>query len=274
MILRARTPRSAVYRGRRLGIGLVGLAGSYVLLAYVIAPMLWRHYEHHPALVDAPKRPTTNAHIPGDPLNIGLIGTQAEVIRALVAAGWQPADAITFRSSAEIVESVLLHEPYAEAPVSNLYLYGRHQDLAFEKSVGGSPQQRHHVRLWRSDKVGGDGRPMWMGAATFDRSVGFSHRTGQVTHHIAPDVDAERDQLIADLRMSRQLVRLYQVTGVGATVRGRNGEGDWFYTDGEMTVGVVAPSNKAQAESPTELPSPRRVILKNRGWSWLRQILP
>lgn len=122
--------------------------------------------------------------------------------------------------------------------------------------------------------VGDDGRPLWMGAATFDRDVGFSHRTGQITHHIAPDVDAVRDQLIADLGQTGQLVRLYQVTGVGATVRGRNGEGDWYYTDGEITVGVVAPSNAMQVDPPTTLPNPRRVSLKNRGWSWLRQILP
>ena len=38
-----------------------------------------------------------------------------------------------------------------------------------------------------------------MGAATFDRGVGLSRYTRQVTHHIAPDVDAERDTLLADL---------------------------------------------------------------------------
>jgi len=268
------TRQSALNRGRRIVLGIVGLAGSYVLLAYVLVPMLWRHYEHHPALADAPKRPTNAAGIPGDPLNIGLIGANAEVVRALVAAGWQPADPITFRSSIEIVESVLLRQSYSEAPISDLYLFGRPQDLAFEKPVGISARQRHHIRLWRSDMVGDDGRPLWMGAATFDRDVGFSHRTGQITHHIAPDVDAVRDQLIADLGQTGQLVRLYQVTGVGATVRGRNGEGDWYYTDGEITVGVVAPSNAMQVDPPTTLPNPRRVSLKNRGWSWLRQILP
>lgn len=271
---RPRSVRSPVSRAQRILVGLAGLAGSYLLLAYGITPILWRHYEHHPALVDAPKRPTSAAGIPGDPLNIGLIGTHTEVVRALVAAGWQPADAITFRSSAEIIESVLLREPYAEAPVSNLYLFGRPQDLAFEKSVGRSARQRHHVRLWRSDMVGDDGRLLWLGAVTFDRDVGFSHRTGQITHHIAPDVDAERDQLMTELGQAGHLVRLYQVTGVGATVRGRNGEGDWYYTDGEMTVGMIAPSNTTQAQPPVTLPNPQRVTIKNRGWAWLRWLLP
>ena len=36
-------------------------------------------------------------------------------------------------------------------------------------------------------------RPVWMGSATRDIGVEFSHATGQVNHHIAPDVDADRD---------------------------------------------------------------------------------
>jgi hypothetical protein len=33
--------------------------------------------------------------IPGDPLNIGLVGTKADVVKAWRLAGWHPADAIT-----------------------------------------------------------------------------------------------------------------------------------------------------------------------------------
>ncbi len=41
---------------------------------------------------------------------------------------------------------------------------------------------------------------MWIGAATFDRSVGVSHLTGKVTHHqdIAADVDDVRNKLMND----------------------------------------------------------------------------
>ena len=53
--------------------------------------------------------------------------------------------------------------------------------------------------------------PLWIGAATFDRSVGFSHRTGQVTHHIAPDIDRERDTLMADLYRSGRLEQPFRV---------------------------------------------------------------
>ena len=66
----------------------------------------------------------------------------------MTAAGWDPADPLTFRSSVRIVVDTVLRKPDDEAPVSNLYLFGRKEDLAFEKPVGGSPKERHHVRFW------------------------------------------------------------------------------------------------------------------------------
>jgi hypothetical protein len=47
-----------------------------------------------------------------------------------------------------------------------------------------------------------------MGAATYDVRVGFSHTTGQITHHIAPDVDAERDQVMRGLQRAGWLNRV------------------------------------------------------------------
>jgi hypothetical protein len=35
--------------------------------------------------------------------------------------------------------------------------------------------------------------------------VGFSHTTGQMTHHIAPEVDAERDRLLQTLQQAGQV---------------------------------------------------------------------
>ncbi len=250
--------------------GLATLLVAYVLLAYIVLPAFWRHYEHHPALADAPKVTTTPEGIPGDPLNVGLVGTRAEVVRALLAAGWMPADPITWRTSLRIAESVLFHRPDPSAPVSTLMLYGRRQDFAFERDVGGSARQRHHVRLWQSPESGRDGRPLWLGSATFDRGVGVSHRTGQITHHIAPDVDSERDTLIADLTNAGQLLQVYQVTGVGPTIRGRNGGGDWYYTDGELTIGVLVPGNELSPTPPVELSNPAPVRFKNHIWDWLR----
>ena len=61
-----------------------------------------------------------------------------DVLCAMHAARWYPADPITFRSSLEIVGSVVLNRPYRDAPVSSLFYEGRREDLAFEKPDGKS----------------------------------------------------------------------------------------------------------------------------------------
>ncbi len=44
--------------------------------------------------------------IPGDPLNVGIVGSEAALKRAMLAAGWFPADPLTMRSCAEIAGAV------------------------------------------------------------------------------------------------------------------------------------------------------------------------
>jgi len=202
-----------------------------------------------------------------------LVDRPRELAIGLAAAGWRPADPITLRSSLGIAESVVLDRPDPDAPMSTLLLFGRHQDLAFEKEVGTSARERNHVRFWRTDLTTDGGRPVWVGAATFDRGVGVSHTSGQITHHIGADIDAERDTLMHDLTSAGRLTALYDVTGVGPTVNGRNGGGDRYFTDGELTVGVLAPEGSAGTHSVTALPSPTPVVIKNQLWSWLRPLL-
>ena len=249
-LARLRRPRSGAEgepgrprRRRRVAArvlrGTIAVLLVWLISAYLILPALWRHYEHHPALEDAPKTTVTAQGIPGDALNVGLIGTREELVHAMLAAGWRPADPITFETSLKISGSVLLGRAYPDAPVSNLYVFGRRQDLAFEKASGKSARQRHHVRFWRSSDLGRGDVPLWIGAVTFDRSVGFSHRTGQVTHHIAPDIDAERDGLMRDLAAAGMLISTSERPGVGATKAGRNGEGDPYFTDGKAIIGVL-----------------------------------
>lgn len=246
--------------------------GVWLIVAYLVAPFFWTHYEHAPGMIAAPKTTVTAQGIPGDPLNVGLIGTKAELVRAMADAGWDPADPVTLRTSLEIAGSVIRGKPYPDAPVSPLFVFGRKQDLAYEKPAGASAKRRHHVRFWESSELGRSGEPLWIGAVTFDRSVGLSHRTGQITHHIAPDVDAERDALIAGLRAAGRLVEVFQVTGVGATLFGRNGGGDPYYTDGELTVGVLAEVDRGEIPAET-LANPPVIQFKEQLWSVVKPML-
>jgi hypothetical protein len=260
---RRRLLRRAVYT-----VGTLLLV--WLVLAYVVAPMLWTHYEHHRRMADAPKTTFLATGVPGDPLNIALVGSEKQLVDAMIRAGWKAADKTTLKSSLKIAHSVLSNRAYDTAPVSTLYLFGRKHDLAFERPVGSSARQRNHVRFWRSDDLGMDGQPLWLGAATFDESVGVSHLTGQITHHIAPDVDTERDRLIADLTAAGQLTSVFQVTGVGPTLQGRNGGGDRYYTDGELTIATISPDNAVQTTPPEQLANPAIDDWKNQIVAWLR----
>jgi hypothetical protein len=242
------------------------IVGGYFLLAYLVLPMFWRHYEHQKGLAGLSMITRTATGIPGDPINIGLVGSREDVLCAMNAAGWYPADPITLRSSIEIVGSVLLDRPYRQAPVSHLYYDNRRQDLAFEKPVGTSADRRNHVRFWRVLERGQEGRAVWLGAATFDRGVGFSHDDARVTHHIAPDIDAERDLIIADLKSAHVVQTVYEVTGIGPTVNGRNGGGDRYYTDGDIKISVLVSGCNQHAASVAVLENPPLVAMKNLAW--------
>ena len=66
-----------------LGASLV----FWLLAAYLVLPFLWTHYEHQPSMVGAPKTTVTAQGIPGDPLNVGLIGDREGLVHAMARAG-------------------------------------------------------------------------------------------------------------------------------------------------------------------------------------------
>ena len=227
--LAARLALAAAAAGCALAIG-------YVLTAYEFAPMAWRFVERrHPALDVVGTRAFTSAGIPGDPLNVAFVGSEATLHNAMLAAGWYPADPITLRSSLRIAKDSLLHKPYPDAPVSDLFINGSRQNYAFEQAEGNNPSKRHHVRFWLAKVHDALDRPFWIGAATFDSGVGLSHTTGQITHHIAADVDRERDKLADDLNHRSKLV-LRWVDAFQPDHEGHNGGGDHFVTDGRLAV--------------------------------------
>jgi hypothetical protein len=247
-------------------IALATLLIVYGIIAYIALPLAWTHYEHQKGLEGLPMVTRTAQNIPGDPINVGAVGTREDVLCAMHAAGWFPADPITFRSSVDIIGSVILRRPYRDAPVSPLFYDGRREDLAFELPFGKSADRRHHVRFWEVLKQGEEGRPVWLGSVTFDRDVGLSRYTGQVTHHIAPDIDAERDGLTDDLKKAKVVEAVYEVSGIGPTLIAWNGGGDRYYTDGEIKISRLVSGCNALAETAVELDNPPLVDFKNQTW--------
>lgn len=227
-------------RYRRAAAALTTLLAAYVIAAYVVMPEGWRIDEWLWRGTRNAMVTRTPADIPGDPINVGLVGSRAEVIKAFAAARWDTADAVTLASSVEIGLGVLFDRPFPDAPVSTLLFDGRPQTFAFEKPIGNSPARRNHVRLWlMAEQV--EGRAYWLASASLDVSTGLSHDTGQITHHIGPDIDAERNLLVGDLRNAGAVERTYDIPGAGATQSGRNGGGDPYVTDGRATIVVLKP---------------------------------
>ena len=206
-----------------------------------------------PSIAALPHITKTKSGRAGDPINVGLVGSKEEVIAVMKAAGWYPADPVTMKTSLEITGSVVFHKSYKYAPVSPLFFQGRMQDLAFEKPDGKSAAHRHHVRFWKVLDQGAEGRPVWLGAGTYDKSVGLSHVNGKITHHISGDVDSEREIIVADLVKSMRLLSIYFVAGAGPVADARNGGGDHYHSDGMIHFAVISAGAVVEPNAPQNL---------------------
>ncbi len=202
---------------------ILALGVTYGIAAYVILPRVIRFGVKVLKRNHIPAYTTTGDGLAGDPVNIALIGTIAQLREAFAALGWVEADALNLRSSWRMARAFVLNQPYPAAPFSTLFLFGRGQDIGFQKAIGDSPRKRHHIRFWgldpeqasetlqtasfwvRTEKPDDGARVIWIGAATKDTGISFTKLSFQVTHATDSDSDAERDLVISALQ-GRQLI--------------------------------------------------------------------
>lgn len=216
---------------------LWGFLLIWVLSAYALLPQLTRMITRIYVPAYFIGRARTVDGLLGDPVNLAVLGTREQLASAMAAAGWTAADPLTLRSGWRIVRASLLRRSYPAAPVSPLFLFGQKQSLAFEQEVAGSPASRHHVRFWSCPpgwKLPGGLDADLLGAATFDRRVGLSLFTLQVTHKVAERTDQERDLVVADLRSTGGTVQVLKNFTTGYHTR--NGGGDVIETDGNLPI--------------------------------------
>jgi hypothetical protein len=226
----------------------------WVVAAYILLPRLNRVLSRIYVPDYFIGRTRTADGLLGDPINLAVIGTAAELREAMVSAGWSEPDPVTLRSSWHIIRASLLRRSYPTAPVSPLFVFQQKQTLAFEREVDGSPAQRHHVRFWACPdgwKLPGGFDVDLIGAATFDRRVGLSLFTFQVTHKIAENTDQERNLVTADLQAAGATVHTIRHFSTG--YHSRNGGGDAIETDGDLPVIDIGPT-RAGPPSATKVP--------------------
>lgn len=192
-------------------------------------------------------RSRTSDGILGDPINLAFLGEEEDIHLAMNAAGWTMADDITLSSSAKIVFASLFKRSYPAAPVSPLYLFGHSQAFAYQQEVDGDPSQRHHIRFWPVPEgwvLPGGHRVDWLAAATFDKAVGLSLFTLQITHKIDENIDLERDHVVRTIRKSCPVATIDVIEDAQTAYHSRNGGGDRIVTDGHMPVVDVNAMNE------------------------------
>jgi len=174
----------------------------------------------------------------GDPLNLVIVGDFQDVAAAFARRGWLPAEETYSTAVKKTIKSYLFGSRYRDSPVSSLYFYGRHQDLARQKPRR-SIHERNHLRLWLSP-MRFEGKPVWVGQISRDIGVRFTVKTWPpVTHKIDPEVDEARASLVEDLLLSQTVEKVGFVKGVGRATAARPREnltGDPYYTDGLRAV--------------------------------------
>lgn len=241
-------------------IRMLYLVVFWMVLAYLGLPRLHQLI----TLVYVPGyfigRARTEDGLLGDPVNLALDGDADDIHAAMQRAGWTLADETTLFSAYRIVVSALFRRSYPEAPVSSLYLFGRRQSFAYQQEVDGSASQRHHVRFWPVPQgwaLPGGHKVGWVAAATYDRSIGFSAFTMQITHKIDENIDVERDYIVNSLRWADADIGVEVIKDFSTAYHHRNGGGDRVRTDGDLPVLDVAGAaqrHQAQWRSPQRQP--------------------
>jgi hypothetical protein len=200
---------------------ILALSLTYGIAAYVILPRVVRMSLKIQQRRSVPSFTTTGDGLPGDPVNLVLIGDLRQLRSAFATAGWSEADRLDLRSSWRMIRAFVFNTSYATAPFSTLFLFGRGQDLGFQKAIDASPRKRHHIRFWslnlaraedtlgttdfwlNTDRPPADARVLWVGAGTRDTGFSLTKFTFQVTHATDSDTNTERDFIIAELERNR-----------------------------------------------------------------------
>ncbi len=211
-------------------------------------------------------RTRTSDGLLGDPVNLAFLGDAKSIHTAMIAAGWRRADDISLRSTVKIILSWFLRRSYEDAPVSPLMLFGKPQAFAYQQEVKGNPSRRHHVRFWPCPEgwlLPGGYRVDWLAAGTYDRAVGLSLFTLQVTHKIDANIDIERDYIVDTLRWFDPDTEVRVVRDFSTAYHSRNGGGDRINTDGNLLVVVPDPPGE-EPETGTAVRGAMKMLARDR----------
>lgn len=168
----------------------------------------------------------------GNPLNLVFVGTETGLREALTNSGWTEVPptirASLFAGFSELIEGKTVA---STPPMNEYWLDGRRQDMNWAIATK-FLSARHHFRVWDTGLREPRGRPIWWGAGDYDLSI----RWHDLSHVRDPDLDAERDFIVASLKDSPRLDRVTLTRVASVPLTGANDKGYAFHTDGRVAV--------------------------------------
>ena len=163
-----------------------------------------------------------------EPVSLVFVGTEQQLVSAFRRAGWQRADPSNAADTLRAFAVGFQGGQYPTAPVTPSFIATEPETVAFQKATAANTlRRRHHVRIWRTAFTAPDGRQIWEATASYDDGIELAPSSKLPTHHVAPDIDAERAYITASLGDGGQLVLLTHPQ------MGMNSGGDGFFTDGK-----------------------------------------
>jgi len=201
-------------------------------------PVVTTHTETiaKPALIfaigKAPNGTESIAGSPLEPINVIIVAKDFRALdAAMEKAGWIRARKPGLVSLSQAGWAALANKQDDDAPVTPYFWNGAPNDEAFQRATSdNSVRERHHVRFWKTRFRMPDGRSIFVGAASFDNGLDWN-----LLHHIAPNIDTERDILARDLQQTG-IARGGERVQASPPRMGQSVAGDPWFTDGKAVV--------------------------------------
>jgi len=193
------------------------------------------------ALLDSiPRRISDQNHSPGDMVNILIVGTEDEVVKAFTTAEWVKVDKSVSSTLMAGLMDTFEKKDYLTMPMSTLYLFDRPQDYGFAHAEPVRVvMSRNHLRVWKSPHQV-EGRPLWCVAATHDIGFERDQRNNGLTHKIDPAIDGEREYVNQTLSATGLVSARNHVVPNNPLTEAKTATGGGFHSDGRILVLVLS----------------------------------
>jgi len=193
-----------------------------------------------PALFTTGKARPTSESITGtplEPISLIIVARDAAAFEAAMKqAGWVQAVKPNIATLTRAAVAAWSNQQDNTAPVTPYFWNREPNDYGFQKPTADQTlRKRHHARFWNTRFVTQDGAHIFVGTASFDDGLDWG-----VLHHIDPNIDKERDTLIADLKAAGQIARSTPFQ-LSTPHLGTDVAGDPWFTDGKAVVVWINP---------------------------------